>query len=105
MKNDHRATAALARLTRAGELTPDWVPDPVHEAIRDVVRARHAASLRHAFHCMSPALPPPLKNKGHLTMAASLTALRVTTTERRSFTAYACSVITTLREEAEGDEG
>ena len=28
---------------RAGELTPVWVPDPAHEAIRDLVRARQAA--------------------------------------------------------------
>ena len=29
----------LARLARAEELTAVWVPDPVHEAMRDVVRA------------------------------------------------------------------
>ncbi len=34
----------LARLARAGELTTVWVPDPIHEAIRDLVRARHAAN-------------------------------------------------------------
>ena len=34
---------ALARLARAGELRDVWVPDKVHEAVRDVVRARHAA--------------------------------------------------------------
>lgn len=44
MKNDHRDAETLARLGRAGELTPVWVPDPLHEAIRDLVRARHAAS-------------------------------------------------------------
>lgn len=44
MKNDHRDAIALARLARAGELTPIWVPDTVHEAMRDVVRARHAAN-------------------------------------------------------------
>jgi transposase len=33
----------LARLHRAGELTGVWVPDPVHEAMRDLVRARTAA--------------------------------------------------------------
>lgn len=50
VKNDHRDAMTLARLARAGELTAVWVPDPVHEAIRDVVRARHAANrdLRHA---------------------------------------------------------
>ena len=34
----------LARLLRAGDLTPVWVPDAVHEAVRDLVRARTAAS-------------------------------------------------------------
>lgn len=44
MKNDHRDAQTLARLGRAGELTSVWVPDPLHEAMRDLVRARHAAS-------------------------------------------------------------
>ncbi len=44
MKNDHRDAQTLARLGRAGELTPVWVPDPLHEAMRDLVRARHAAN-------------------------------------------------------------
>jgi transposase len=30
----------LAKLHRAGELTPAWVLDQAHEAIRDLVRAR-----------------------------------------------------------------
>jgi transposase len=40
----------LAKLHRAGELTPVWVPVPAHVAIRDLVRARLAAvrSLRQA---------------------------------------------------------
>lgn len=37
---DRRDATALARLHRAGELTPVWVPDPEHEAMRDLVRAR-----------------------------------------------------------------
>jgi transposase len=44
VKNDHRDAISLARLARAGELTAVWVPDPVHEAMRDLVRARHAAN-------------------------------------------------------------
>jgi transposase len=44
VKNDHRDAVTLARLARAGELTAIWVPDVVHEAMRDVVRARHAAN-------------------------------------------------------------
>ena len=43
VKTDRRDAANLARLHRAGELTPVWVPDPAHEAVRDLVRARQAA--------------------------------------------------------------
>jgi len=43
-KNDTRDAIMLARLLRSGELTYVWVPDPVHEAMRDLVRARHVAS-------------------------------------------------------------
>jgi transposase len=40
IKTDRRDATALARLHRAGELTQVWVPDPEHEAMRDLVRAR-----------------------------------------------------------------
>ena len=40
IKTDRRDATALARLHRAGELTPVWVPEPEHEAMRDLVRAR-----------------------------------------------------------------
>jgi transposase len=43
IKTDRRDAIDLAKLHRAGELTPVWVPDPAHEAIRDLVRARLAA--------------------------------------------------------------
>ncbi len=43
VKTDHRDAQTLARLLRAGELAPVWVPDEAHEAIRDVVRARRQA--------------------------------------------------------------
>lgn len=43
VKNDRRDAIALARLHRAGELTCVWLPDELHEALRDLVRARHAA--------------------------------------------------------------
>jgi transposase len=33
----------LAKLHRAGELTPVWVPDENHEAMRDLIRSRGAA--------------------------------------------------------------
>jgi transposase len=40
IKTDRRDAASLARLHRAGELTAVWVPDPGHEAMRDLVRTR-----------------------------------------------------------------
>lgn len=43
IKTDRRDAINLAKLHRAGELTPVWVPDVAHEAIRDLVRARLAA--------------------------------------------------------------
>ena len=44
VKTNRRDAITLARLLRAGELTGIWVPDGVHEAMRDLVRAREAAS-------------------------------------------------------------
>ena len=43
IKTNRRDAMALAKLLRAGELTPVWVPDEGHEAIRDLIRARAAA--------------------------------------------------------------
>jgi transposase len=43
VKTNRRDAMALAKLLRAGELTPVWVSDETHEAIRDLVRARAAA--------------------------------------------------------------
>jgi len=40
IKTDRRDAMALARLLRMGELTAVWVPDPHHEAVRDLVRCR-----------------------------------------------------------------
>ena len=40
VKTDRRDSEALARLHRAGELTPVWVPGPEQEAVRDLTRAR-----------------------------------------------------------------
>jgi len=40
LKNDRRDCLSLARLHRAGELTPVYVPTPEDEALRDLVRAR-----------------------------------------------------------------
>jgi len=69
IKTDRRDAINLAKMHRAGELTPVWVPDPAHEAIRDLVRARQAAVrtlrqarqqlsgflLRHGYHYHRPA--------------------------------------------------
>lgn len=69
VKTDRRDAGKLATLHRAGELTPVWVPDQAHEAMRDLVRARQAAVrslrqarqqlsgflLRHGHHCQRPA--------------------------------------------------
>ena len=49
VKTDRRDAIKLARSYRAGELTPVWVPDRAHEALRDLVRAREAA--KHDQHC------------------------------------------------------
>ena len=43
VKTNRRDAVTLARLLRAGDLTPVWVPDTMHEAVRDLVRARTAA--------------------------------------------------------------
>ena len=40
VKTDRRDATMLARLHRAGELTPVWVPDADHEAMRDLIRLR-----------------------------------------------------------------
>ena len=43
VKTDRRDAMMLAKLHRAGELTPIWIPDAGHEAMRDLVRARATA--------------------------------------------------------------
>ncbi len=40
VKTDRRDSQKLAILHRSGDLTRVWVPDPVHEAMLDLVRAR-----------------------------------------------------------------
>jgi transposase len=69
IKSDRLDAINLAKLQRADELSPVWVPDPAHEAIRDVVRVRLAAVrsvlqarrqfsgflLRHGHHYNRPA--------------------------------------------------
>jgi transposase len=43
VKTDRRDALMLVKLHRAGELTPIWIPDAAHEAMRDLVRARATA--------------------------------------------------------------
>jgi transposase len=40
VKTDKRDARKLARLLRAGELTPVYIPEPTDEAMRDLCRAR-----------------------------------------------------------------
>jgi len=42
VKTNRRDAEKLARCYRSGDLTPVWVPDAAHEALRDLVRAREA---------------------------------------------------------------
>jgi transposase len=44
VKTNRRDALTLARLFRAGELSGVWVPDAVHEAVRDLVRGRTTAA-------------------------------------------------------------
>ena len=68
VKTDRRDAASLAKLHRAGELTAVWVPDPGHEAMRDLVRARLDAvrSLRRAPAALGVFVAPrlPLRAAG-----------------------------------------
>ena len=43
VKTDRRGAMTHVSLFRSGELTPVWVPDDPHEAMRDLCRARQAA--------------------------------------------------------------
>jgi transposase len=45
IKTDRRDADKLARCFRAGDLTPVWIPDQAHEALRDLVRARETAKM------------------------------------------------------------
>ena len=55
IKTDRRDAVKLARLFRSGELTSVWVPDPVHEALRNLTRLRTVAhhDLTRARHRLS----------------------------------------------------
>jgi transposase len=67
IKTNRRDALKLARLYRAGELTSVWVPDPAHEAMRDLVRASLASvrALRHARQQLSGFLPRQGRHYSH----------------------------------------
>jgi transposase len=78
VKTDRRDAVKLARSYRAGDLTPVWVPDAAHEALRDLVRAREAATkdqlrARHRLgkfllrHGRRPPTPMKAWTQAHLT--------------------------------------
>jgi transposase len=46
IKTDRRDSQKLAILHRSGDLTAVWVPDQIHEAMRDLVRARIDAMMQ-----------------------------------------------------------
>jgi transposase len=66
VKTDRRDALKLARLLRSGELTTVWVPDEVHEALRDLTRAREAAKqdLHRARQRLGVFGPPGLRRWG-----------------------------------------
>lgn len=39
VKTNHRDAVTLGKLLRAGELRAIWVPNSIHEAVRDLARA------------------------------------------------------------------
>jgi transposase len=43
VKTNRRDAVTLVKLLRAGELRTIWVPDTIHEAVRDLARARETA--------------------------------------------------------------
>jgi transposase len=76
VKTDRRDALMLARLLRSGDLTPIWIPDQEHEALRSLVRARADARVdqlraRHRltkFLLRQGIVPPPgvkAWTKGH----------------------------------------
>ena len=53
VKTNRRDATSLARLLRAGELTAVWVPDPAHEAMRNLVRGDARWRWRRCVHTSS----------------------------------------------------
>lgn len=86
VKTDRRDAQKLARSYRSGDLTPVWVPDAEHEALRDLVRAREAAKkdqlrARHRLHKLllrRGQQPPEKIKKWTATHLAWVKSLRLT---------------------------
>jgi len=84
VKTDRRDALLLARLLRSGDLTPVWIPDETHEALRDLVRARADAKVdllraRHrlAKFLLRKGLAPPVRTQlGSIKYQAWLKPLR-----------------------------
>ena len=84
VKTDRRDALMLAKLHRAGELTPIWIPDAAHEAMRDLVRARAAAGFAKARQLMPYVGLVPSEHssgssvrRGGITKAGNVLARRV----------------------------
>ncbi len=84
VKTDRRDAERLARLLRAGELTPIWVPDETHEAMRDFgagTRQRGPGSTPQATADLGVSsatwsdLPPPKKLDDALSALVAATIL------------------------------
>jgi hypothetical protein len=74
VKTDKRDARQLARLLRSGELTPVWVPDEEHEALRDLVRAREDA--RQEIGRLETELARFAERSAHSPLIRALQALR-----------------------------
>src|SRR5712664_3607983 len=111
VKTDRRDAEKLARSYRSGDLTAVWVPDPGHEALRDLVRAREAAKkdqlrARHRLHkfLLRHGLRPGEKIKAwtgkHLswakTLRLELPALEATLLDYLTEVEHACERIARL---------
>ena len=92
VKTDRRDALLLARLLRSGDLTPVWIPDEAHEALRDLVRARADAQvdLLRARHRLAKFLlrkgivPPTGTRMGSLKYQAWLRQLRFPSAEEET---------------------
>ena len=87
VKTNRRDATTLARLHRAGELTPVWVPDAAHEAMRDLVRARGTAArvlIKARQHLRAPATSgrSPMRSATRARSAKSSSPRTTTTTCR-----------------------